>query len=411
MRKLFTLILLLTLGLFVSFSVMQSKEKVAPVPSEISEASVAHAHENSEAHAAEYHYHHHAPTDYVMPVSPRPKKKKEEASAIHYNQEVHLQNIRQLTYGGENAEAYFSFDDDMLVLQVSDKKRGINCDQIFYGRIPQGTEPFDMKMVSTGRGRTTCSYFLPGDRSVLYASTHKADRNCPPEPDFRKSRKYLWPLYRSFEIYYADLNGNVTQQLTKNNVYDAEATVSPDGNKIVFTSTRDGDIDLYVMDVSGKDVRRITFGLGYDGGAFFSPDSKQILFRASRPRTAEDQREYKELLRQNLVAPTKMELYICNVDGSNLRQITNLGNANWAPFFHPSGQKVVFSSNHRSKRGFPFNIFMINVDGTGLEQITFDNTFDSFPMFSNDGKKLVFSSNRNNGGTRDTNVFIADWVD
>ena len=135
------------------------------------------------------------------------------------------------------------------------------------------------------------------------------------------------------------------------------------------------------------------------------------LWRASRPQTDEEVNEYKELLSQGLVQPTEMELYIANADGSDAKKITELGNANWAPFFTPEGDKILFSSNHASERGFPFNLFMVNLDGTGLEQVTFDDTFDSFPMFSPDGKYLVWASNRNNGGTRDTNLFVAEWLE
>ncbi|MEZ4883505.1 MAG: hypothetical protein R3E32_02120 [Chitinophagales bacterium] len=328
-----------------------------------------------------------------------------------YPQEKHFRNMRQLTFGGDNAEAYFSFDDSKLVLQVTDKEKGVECDQIFYATIPQtDSETFDMKLVSTGKGRTTCSYFLPGDSTIIYASTHQAGEDCPAPPE-TDTKAYVWPIYPTFEIYKADLNGDIITKMTENGSYDAEATVSPDGKMIVFTSTRNGDIDLYTMDIYGRNVKQVTNELGYDGGAFFSPDSKKLIFRASRPKTPEDIKKYKDFLSQNLVAPTNMELFVCNVDGSELKQITELGNANWAPYMHPSGEKVIFASNHTSERGFPFNLFMINLDGTGLEQITFDTTFDSFPMFSYDGKKIVFASNRNNGGTRDTNVFIADWVD
>lgn len=334
-------------------------------------------------------------------------------SPIQYPAEKHFANMRQLTFGGDNAEAYFSFDSKKLVMQIANPEKGIECDQIFYGAIPQTPdEVFTPKLVSTGKGKTTCSYFLPGDQAVLYASTHLSDPNCPEKLDWRKLGKYVWPLHSEFEIFYADLNGQIVKQLTNNKFYDAEATVSPDGNKIVFTSTRDGDIDLYVMNIDGTNVRRITNQLGYDGGAFFSPDSKKIVFRASRPQTPEAIAEYKDLLSKNVVAPTDMELYTCNADGTNLRQITKLGGANWAPYFHPSGQKILFASNHHTQgKGFPFNIFMIDLNGNNLEQITFDDAFDSFPMFSPDGKKIVFASNRNNGGNRDTNIFIADWVE
>jgi TolB protein len=329
----------------------------------------------------------------------------------HYEQEKHLTNVRQLTYGGDNAEAYWSFDDQHLVFQSTNPKWGVSCDQIYVmnlnGMKPDSTPP---AMASTGLGRTTCAYFMPGDSTILYASTHLADTLCPEVPE-RISGRYVWPIYASYDIFEADLKGNIVRQLTTGAGYDAEATLSPNGDKIVFTSTRSGDLELYTMNIDGSDVRQITDELGYDGGAFFSPDGTKLVWRASRPQTQEDQTKYKDLLSQGLVEPTDIELFIANVDGTDKRQITTLGNANWAPFFHPSGEKIIFSSNHLSERGFPFNLYMINVDGTGLEQITFDDTFDSFPMFSNNGKYLVFASNRNNGRTRDTNLFIAEWRD
>lgn len=334
------------------------------------------------------------------------------SNTVHYEAEKHLANVRQLTFGGDNAEAYFSSDDQYLTLQRTHPEEGIPCDQIYYGRIPtREGEPFEMKLLSTGTGRTTCSYFMPGNKEIIFASTHDAGEECPPTPDRSVIQKYVWPIYSTFELYISDLEGNILHRLTENEFYDAEATVSPQGDKIVFTSTRDGDLDLYTMDLDGQHVKRITTGLGYDGGAFFSPDGSKLIFRSSRPKTDAAIAEYKDLLAKDLVAPTNMELYICNTDGSDLKQIMPLGNANWAPYFHPSGEKVIFASNHASPSGRKFNLYMINVDGTGLEQITYDETFDAFPMFSYDGSKLVFASNRNNGGTRETNVFIADWVD
>ncbi|MPL81162.1 Protein TolB [bioreactor metagenome] len=331
---------------------------------------------------------------------------------IHYPQEKHLKNIRQLTNGGDFAEAYFSFDDSMIAFQAKSAKWGTKCDHIYYFPFSDG----DMKnhipqLISEGLGRTTCSFFMPGDTSILYASTRSGGSDCPPEPERRADGKYLWPIYPDFDIYVANLKGQLIDTLVKSPGYDAEATVSPKGDLIVFTSDRSGDLELYTCKIDGSDVKQVTFDLGYDGGAFFSPDGTKLVFRSSRPKTPEEIREYKELLSEGLVAPTNMEIYVCNVDGSDLRQITNLGKANWAPFFHPSGEKILFSSNHASARGFEFNLYMINLDGSGLERITWDPVFDAFPMFSYDGRKLIFSSNRNNGGTRDTNMFIADWVD
>jgi Tol biopolymer transport system component len=263
-------------------------------------------------------------------------------------------------------------------------------------------------MVSTGMGRTTCAYFLPDNKHFVYGSTHLADAACPEVP-LRRNGAYVWPVYDSFDIFVADLEGTIVKQLTNEPGYDAEATVSPKGDKIVFTSTRSGDLELYTMNLDGTGVKQITNQLGYDGGAFFSPDGTQLIFRASRPKTAEAIKKYKDLLAEGLVEPTEMELFLCNADGSNLRQLTFLGNANWSPFFHPSGKKIIFSSNFEAEKGFPFNLYLIDLDGKNLERVTHGETFDAFPVFSNNGKYLAFSSNRNNGGTRDTNFFIAEW--
>ncbi|MBK9152531.1 MAG: PD40 domain-containing protein [Saprospiraceae bacterium] len=334
------------------------------------------------------------------------------SDSLKYPQERHLKNIRQLTFGGDNAEAYFSFDDKKLVFQATNKMWGVDCDQIYYFDLENWKkESKTPPILSTGKGRTTCSFFMPDNKSIVYASTHEHDASCPHVPPRREDGKYVWPIYPSFDIYHADLKGNIIRKLTDTEGYDAEATVSPKGDKIVFTSMRSGDLELYTMNLDGSNVKQITHELGYDGGAFFSPDGEKIIFRASRPKTEEEIKVYKDLLAEGLVMPTNMELFVCNADGSDLRQITHLGKANWAPYFHPSGKKVIFSSNHASPRGYQFNLYMINLDGTGLEQITYDGVFDAFPMFSYDGKKLVFASNRFNGGGRDTNLFIADWVD
>lgn len=328
-------------------------------------------------------------------------------------EEKHLSNIQQLTYGGDNAEAYFSFNGKSLSFQSNNKAWGLNCDQIFALDISKASKDSTYRppLISTGKGRTTCSFYLADNKHILYASTHGEMNECPPPPAPRADRKYLWQVSPEYDIYIADLKGNITKQLTNTKGYDAEATVSPDGKLVVFTSTRSGDLELYTMNIDGSNVKQITNGLGYDGGAFFSPDGKQLVFRASRPTSPEDIKEYKDLLSEGLVAPTNMEIYTCNVDGSNLKQITNLGKANWAPFFTPNGKKIIFSSNHHSQRGYDFQLYLINLDGTGLEKVTSASIFNAFPMFSPDGKKLVFSSNRNNRGTRDTNLFIADWKD
>ena len=317
--------------------------------------------------------------------------------------ERHLTNIRMLTDGGENAEAYLSFDERKLIYQST--VGNMKCDQIFTINL-DGSEK---KIVSTGKGRTTCSYFLPGDQKIIYASTHLAGDDCPPPPD--RSKGYAWKLYDSFDIFSANADGTEVKQLTSANGYDAEATVSPKEDKIVFTSTRDGDPELYVMDIDGSNQTRLTFEKGYDGGAFFSQDGSKIVFRASRPKTAEELADYEDLANNEMFRPTILEIYVMNLYGSDIRRVTNFGKASFAPFFHPDGKRIICSSNVNSQSGRDFDLYLINIDGTGLEQITFNDTFDGFPMFTKDGKQLVFCSNRFNINEGDTNVFIADWVD
>ncbi|HLG34832.1 MAG TPA: hypothetical protein VI757_08135 [Bacteroidia bacterium] len=319
----------------------------------------------------------------------------------------HFANIRQLTHGGDNAEAYFNSDGSKIVYQARNKSEGRNCDQIYYSSLDE----FQPVLLSSGQARTTCAYFLPGDSLVLYASTFLADTTCPAEKPRKHGDQYTWSVNRNYDIFVCDLTGKIKKHLTNSKGYDAEATVSPSGDKIVFTSSRSGDLELYTMNIDGSGIKQITNELGYDGGAFFSPDGSKIIFRASRPKTKEVIKTYRQLLKEDLVMPTDMELFICDADGKNIKQLTQLGNASWAPFFKPGSDKIIFSSNHNATRGLPFNLFMINMDGTGLEQITYDSMFDAFPVFSPDGKKLIFSSMRNNNRTHDTNLFLADWVE
>src|ERR671926_474978 len=317
--------------------------------------------------------------------------------------EKHLRNIRQLTFGGENAEAYFSSDGKQLIFQST--RDGHACDQIY----TMNVDGSNVKMISNGEGRTTCSYFFPNGKRILYSSTHLGDKQCPPKPDF--SRGYVWAVYPTFDIFTAKPDGSDLKQLTNTPGYDAETTITLDGKKLVFTSMRDGDLDIYTMDANGRNVRRLTNELGYDGGPFWSYDGKQIVYRANHPTTDQQKADYIELLKQNLIRPTTLEIWVMNADGSNTRQVTHNGKANFGPYFFPDGKRIIFASNMDDPRGRNFDLYMINVNGTGLERITFNDTFDGFPMFSPDGKKLVFASNRNAQKPGDTNVFIADWVE
>jgi len=333
------------------------------------------------------------------------------AKDMTYPDEKHFKNMHQLTFGGDNAEAYFGPDGKSITFQRTNPKEGLLCDQIFYAPLPHGNEPMHYKMVSTGRGRTTCAYIMPDRKHFLYASTHKAADTCPPVPDRKVIKKYVWPIYDSYDIFLADMRGNIKKQLTNSPGYDAEATVSPKGDKIVFTSMRNGDLDIYIMNIDGTNVKQLTNTLGYDGGPCFSPDGTKIVWRASRPKTEAEIKEYKELLAKGLVMPTQMEIFVADTNGRNVQQVTRLGKANWAPSFAPDGKRIIFASDYEYEKGFPFNLYMINIDGTGLEKLSHDGSFDAFPMFSPDGKKLIFSSNRNNGGGHDTNVFVCDWVE
>ncbi len=316
--------------------------------------------------------------------------------------ERYFSNIKQLTFGGSNAEAYFSADGKQLIYQATKDK--FKCDQIFTMNI----DGSNSKLVSTGEGRTTCGYFFPDGKKIVYASTHDDDDDCPPRAD--RSKGYTWEVYNAYDIYIANADGSKPKKLAASKGYDAEATISPDGKNIVFTSSRDGDLELYIMDADGKNVRRLTNDKGYDGGAFFSADGKMIVYRAHHPIDPAKIKEGEDFLKQELVKPSQMELFTINVDGSNKRQITNNGAANFAPFFTPDGKKIIFASNVNDPNGYNFDLFLVDLHGKNIEQVTFGPGFDGFPMFSPDGKKLVFVSSRNAQSKREFNIFLADWV-
>lgn len=317
--------------------------------------------------------------------------------------ERHFGELRMLTDGGENAEAYFSFDGRELVFQSTRTPYG--CDQIF--TIPTaGGEP---RLVSTGNGRTTCAYFLPGDEQAIYSSTHLGGTDCPPTPDH--SRGYVWPIYPSYDIFRANADGSGVVRLTDTPGYDAEATVSPRGDRIVFTSMRDGDLDIYSMKIDGSDVVRLTDQPGYDGGPFFSPDGGRIVYRAHHPTDEAALEDYSTLLAEGLIRPSKLEIWVMDADGRNKRRVTSLGAASFAPFFHPAGDRIIFSSNHGDPGGREFELYLVGVDGSGLEQVTFSGGFDGFPMFAPDGTTFVFCSNRHNSKPGETNIFVTTWRD
>ena len=340
-------------------------------------------------------------------VTPAPIPGAAPADHLIREGESHFAHLWQLTDGGQNAEAYWSFAGDRLTWQGrEDSKTEVTCDAIFVSDA-EG----EVRQISSGHGVTTCAYFMPGDEELLYASTHAAHATCPDRPGHE--RGYVWPLHPEFDIYVQDLETGGERLLVSNPGYDAEATVSPVGDRVVFTSTRSGDVELWTCDLDGGALHQVTDTLGYDGGAFFSHDGRRIVFRATEFSSEEEKTDYKETLALDQVRPGQMELYVIDADGSNRQQVTRLGEANFAPYFHPSDEKILFSSNHTWSGSGPinFDLYMIAVDGEGLERVTFDEDFDSFPMFSHDGRYLAFASNRGNNKRGETNVFIAEWRD
>ena len=326
-----------------------------------------------------------------------------QSDPLHDPREKHLANIRQLTFGGENAEAYWSGDGKQLIFQS--KRDDLQCDQIFVMDKDGG----NVRRVSSGKGRTTCSYFFPGAWRILYSSTHLSGDACPTPPDYSKG--YVWKLYPEYEMFTAKADGSDIKRITNNPGYDAEATLSPDGKTIIFTSLRDGDLDLYTMRADGSRVKRITKELGYDGGAFFSRDGRRIVWRASRPKSESEVAAYRALVSENQIRPGELELFVADADGKNARQVTHNKAANFGPYFFPNGRRIIYASNAADPGGRNFDLWVIKDDGTGEERITFNDTFDGFPMFSPDGKLLVFASNRNAKVKGETNLFVADWVE
>lgn len=325
------------------------------------------------------------------------------ADPLRLPEEKNLRNIRQLTFGGENAEAYFSADDSKLIFQCHTGSD--SCDQIYLMNV----DGSDKRLVSTGRGRTTCGYFFPDGKKILFSSTHLADSACPPKPDYSKG--YVWPLYTGYDIFTANSDGTNLQRLTTADGYDAETTISRDGKKLVFTSSRGGDLNIYTMNTDGSDLKKLTDEIGYDGGPFFSYDGKKICYRAHHPKDSTEKTDYLALLKNGLIRPHTLEIFVMDADGKNKKQVTSNGAANFGPYFFPDGKRIIFASNKNDPKGRNFDLYRIGTDGKGLEQITYNDTFDGFPMFTSDGKKLVFASNRNAKVPGETNIFIADWAE
>jgi Tol biopolymer transport system component len=310
-------------------------------------------------------------------------------------------NVHQLTSGGENAEAYWSPDGKRLVFQST--RGDSKCDQIYV----MNADGSNQHMVSTGKGRTTCGYFLPDNEHILYASTHLAGDACPADADHSKG--YVWAVYPGYDIFSAKDDGSDLKRLTSAEGYDAEATVNAKTKKIIYTSMAGGDLDLWEMNLDGSKKTQITKTFGYDGGPVFSRDGKKIAWRAGHPTSVEDKKKYTDLLYENLTSPMKMELFVADADGKNVKQITNFGCASFAPTFTPDGKQLLFASNKHACDSSKFELYLINTDGTGLRQVTDYGGFTSFPEFSPDGKKLVFVTDWKAAARYEFNIFTAEW--
>ncbi|MDX1764633.1 MAG: hypothetical protein R3231_09955 [bacterium] len=322
----------------------------------------------------------------------------------------HLKNVSQLTYEGDNGEAYFSRDGRYLIYQSD--RQGYNCDKIWIMKVDGSGKT----RVSPDRGAHTCAFFFPDGEEIVFASTSHLPGTCPPKPQLPGSAHYVWPLY-PYDIIRAQADGSGLRRLTDNEKYDAEPVVSPDGTQIVFGSQRDGDFDIYIMNADGSRVRRLTERVGYDGGPWFSPDGTKIVWRAWYPSNEDEKALWHDCMANDYIVPFPLDIWVMDVDGSPKTRLTANGATNWAPSWHPDGKRIIFSSNmddwrqDLKKYGHNFELYLINLDGTGLERLTYNDVFDSFPMFSPDGTKLVFASNRNRERPRATDIYIADWVE
>ena len=318
--------------------------------------------------------------------------------------EKHFANMKQLTFEGEYAEAYFNSDGTKLIYQGH--IGADNCDQIYIMDLETG----ESKMVSTGDGVTTCSYFkYPCDDKIVYASTHAATPDCLKKTTGGHSVAYR--IHSEYDVFLANPDGSDLTPLTDSWGYDAECAFSPDGTSIVWTSLASGDLELWKMNSDGSHKIRLTDEIGYDGGPFFSSDNRKICYRAYHPTSSDEMAEYKDLIKKDMVKSYPLQLWVMNADGTGKMQVTDNGKTNFCPFFAPGDDRLIFATNYMSESPMDFNLWIVDLDGSNLERLSYSKTFDGFPMFSPDGKKLAFISGRNQKAPRDFNIFICDWVE
>jgi len=323
------------------------------------------------------------------------------------DRKMSIENVKQLSFQGDNGEAYFNSDDSKVIFQS--KRNNNNCDKLYIVDINGN----NLTEFVANDGAFTCAYFSLDDRYIFFSSTMHLGSECPEIYKDPNPRKYIWPL-RDYEIFRYD-NGAV-KQLTNYSGYNAETTTHPFEEKVIFTSLRDGDINLFEMDYNGENVKQITSEYGYDGGAFYSPNGENIVWRAWYPTSDEEISMWKNNLAKKFIESVPLDIYVAKNDGSEKQRLTSNGATNWAPSWHPDGKHIVFSSNMDDWRedynayGSNFELYMINIATKTLTRLTNNDTFDSFSVFSKNGKKIVFSSNRDAENPRNTNIFIADIV-
>jgi len=327
--------------------------------------------------------------------------------------EAHFKHLWQVTSGGENTRPRWSPDGDQIAYQFSNLALGIECDLVRVQDLDTGR----LDRVSSGNGVSNVGGYLKGGRQVIFASTHAIQSDCPAPPD--QALGHVRSLDPAYDLYVVDLDSHDSRVVVDDAGHDAQASVSPGGDRIVFCSLRSGDAELWSCDSNGGELRQLTRSPGHEADPQWSADGSRIVFAATDfDPLREDAHlgKYRDQLARWSAAPGSMKIEVMAADGAERRTVTAPGKANWDPCFTPDGQRIVFVSNHHGEGQHPtsYDLFLVDLDGSNLERVTYfdegiGRQFDGFPSFSADGRYLAFSSNRGAGQIGETNVFVAEW--